>query len=228
MVPEVYYTGFSRQFRLPKKECSGGYMTDEEDETGRKGRIRNERNYFKTASNIQFRMRKKLVLFFLVLFCAIHISEAQDRWMAGVNGDIGFLDGLRSAIGAETSFYVLNRPHFKLGPGAEILFIKESFRHEDLENKRRYGLYLPVFLRAECDFPLGNLGGFAMLDLGYQFGITAWRDDGWGETIHGKRLCLYRRGFVSPQLGLNLGKQTYVSVGLWISTAYYSKTYPTT
>ena len=50
IVPEFYYAEFSRQFRLWKRERSGGYVTDDKDENGRKGRVRKERNYFKTAS----------------------------------------------------------------------------------------------------------------------------------------------------------------------------------
>ncbi len=50
MVPEFYYAEFSRQFRLWKRERSGGYVTDDKDENGRKGRARKERNYFKTTS----------------------------------------------------------------------------------------------------------------------------------------------------------------------------------
>ena len=50
MVPEFYYAEFSRQFRLWKRERSGGYVTDDKDENGRKGRVRKERNYFNTAS----------------------------------------------------------------------------------------------------------------------------------------------------------------------------------
>ena len=50
MVPEFYYAEFSRQFRLWKMERSGGYVTDDKDENGRKGRVRKERNYFKIAS----------------------------------------------------------------------------------------------------------------------------------------------------------------------------------
>ena len=48
-VPEFYYAEFSRQFRLWKRERSGGYVTDDKDENVRKGRVRKERNYFKTA-----------------------------------------------------------------------------------------------------------------------------------------------------------------------------------
>ena len=47
MVPEVNYMEFSRQFRLWKKERGGGYVTDDKGENGRKGRIRNNRNYLK-------------------------------------------------------------------------------------------------------------------------------------------------------------------------------------
>ncbi len=50
MVPEFYYVEFSRQFRLRKREHSSSYVTDDEDENGRKGLVRKERNYFKTAS----------------------------------------------------------------------------------------------------------------------------------------------------------------------------------
>ena len=43
MIPEFYYAEFSRQFRLWKMERSGGYVTDDKDENGRKGRVRKER-----------------------------------------------------------------------------------------------------------------------------------------------------------------------------------------
>ncbi len=46
MVSAFYYVGFSRQFRLWKRERSRSYVTDEKDENGRKGRIRKKRNYF--------------------------------------------------------------------------------------------------------------------------------------------------------------------------------------
>ncbi len=50
MIAEFYYAEFSRQFRLWKRERSSSYVTDEKDKNGRKGRVRKERNYFKTAS----------------------------------------------------------------------------------------------------------------------------------------------------------------------------------
>ena len=50
MVPEFYYADFPRQFRLRKGERSSGYVTDDEEENSRKGRVIKERNYFKTAS----------------------------------------------------------------------------------------------------------------------------------------------------------------------------------
>ena len=50
MVAEVCYTEFSRQFRLWKRERSRSYVTDEKGENGRKGRVNNKSNYFKTAS----------------------------------------------------------------------------------------------------------------------------------------------------------------------------------
>ena len=50
MIPEFYYAGFPRQFRLRKRERSSSYVTDDEDENGRKGHVRKERNYSKTAS----------------------------------------------------------------------------------------------------------------------------------------------------------------------------------
>ena len=39
MVPEFYYAEFSRQFRLWKRERSGGYVTDDKDENGRIPRV---------------------------------------------------------------------------------------------------------------------------------------------------------------------------------------------
>ncbi len=50
MIPELYYADFPRQFRLRKRERSSSYVTDDEDENGRKGHVRKERNYSKTAS----------------------------------------------------------------------------------------------------------------------------------------------------------------------------------
>ncbi len=50
MIPEFYHVEFSRQFRLWKRERSRSYVTDDKDENGRKGRIRKERDYFKTDS----------------------------------------------------------------------------------------------------------------------------------------------------------------------------------
>ena len=50
MIPEFYYAVFPRQFRLRKRERSSSYVTDDEDENGRKGHVRKERNYSKTAS----------------------------------------------------------------------------------------------------------------------------------------------------------------------------------
>ena len=44
MVPDFYHAEFSRQFRLRKRERSSGYVTDDEDENGRKGRVIKERN----------------------------------------------------------------------------------------------------------------------------------------------------------------------------------------
>ena len=58
MVPEFYYAEFSRRFRLWKRERGGGYVTDDKDENGRKGRVRKERNYFKTASKTLVRIWK--------------------------------------------------------------------------------------------------------------------------------------------------------------------------
>ncbi len=52
MVPEFYYAEFSRQFRLWKRERSGGYVTDDKDENGRKGRARKERNYLKQLLSV--------------------------------------------------------------------------------------------------------------------------------------------------------------------------------
>ncbi len=50
MIPEFYYADFPRQFRLRKRERSSSYVTDDEDENGRKGHVRKERNHSKTAS----------------------------------------------------------------------------------------------------------------------------------------------------------------------------------
>ena len=50
MVAEVCYMDFSRQFHLWKRERSRSYVTDEKGENGRKGRVNNKSNYFKTAS----------------------------------------------------------------------------------------------------------------------------------------------------------------------------------
>ena len=50
MVTDVYYSVFSRQFRLRKRERGIGHVTDDEDENGRKDRLRNESDYFKIAS----------------------------------------------------------------------------------------------------------------------------------------------------------------------------------
>ena len=54
MIPEFYYADFPRQFRLRKRERSSSYVTDDEDENGRKGHVRKERNYSKTASKKMF------------------------------------------------------------------------------------------------------------------------------------------------------------------------------
>ena len=53
MVAEVCYMDFSRQFHLWKRERSRSYVTDEKGENGRKGRVNNKSNYFKTASNTE-------------------------------------------------------------------------------------------------------------------------------------------------------------------------------
>ena len=50
MVAEICYMEFSSQFRLWKRERSRSYVTDEKGENGRKGRVNNKSNYFKTAS----------------------------------------------------------------------------------------------------------------------------------------------------------------------------------
>ena len=50
MVAEVCYMDFSRQFHLWKRERSRSYVTDGKGENGRKGRVNNKSNYFKTAS----------------------------------------------------------------------------------------------------------------------------------------------------------------------------------
>ena len=55
MIPEFYYADFPRQFRLRKRERSSSYVTDDEDENGRKGHVRKERNYSKTASKCRRR-----------------------------------------------------------------------------------------------------------------------------------------------------------------------------
>ncbi|MBR1699959.1 MAG: hypothetical protein IJ714_09305, partial [Bacteroidales bacterium] len=47
---EVCYMDFSRQFHLWKRERSRSYVTDEKGENGRKGRVNNKSNYFKTVS----------------------------------------------------------------------------------------------------------------------------------------------------------------------------------
>ena len=52
MIPEFYYADFPRQFRLRKRERSSSYVTDDEDENGRKGHVRKERNHSKTASKL--------------------------------------------------------------------------------------------------------------------------------------------------------------------------------
>ena len=52
MVAEVCYMDFSRQFHLWKRERSRSYVTDEKGENGRKGRVNNKSNYFKTASKL--------------------------------------------------------------------------------------------------------------------------------------------------------------------------------
>ena len=52
MVAEVCYMDFSRQFHLWKRERSRSYVTDEKGENGRKGRVNNKSNYFKTASDL--------------------------------------------------------------------------------------------------------------------------------------------------------------------------------
>ena len=57
MIPEFYYADFPRQFRLRKRERSSSYVTDDEDENGRKGHVRKERNYSKTASNYNHQVR---------------------------------------------------------------------------------------------------------------------------------------------------------------------------
>ena len=54
MIPEFYYADFPRQFRLRKRERSSSYVTDDEDENGRKGQVRKERNSSKTASKEVF------------------------------------------------------------------------------------------------------------------------------------------------------------------------------
>ncbi len=50
MVAEFYYVEFSRQFRFWKRARSSSYVTDNKDENGRKGGVRKESNYLKTAS----------------------------------------------------------------------------------------------------------------------------------------------------------------------------------
>ena len=63
MIPEFYYADYPRQFRLRKRERSSSYVTDDEDENGRKGHVRKERNYSKTASNIHVRHFKNRPFF---------------------------------------------------------------------------------------------------------------------------------------------------------------------
>lgn len=119
--------------------------------------------------------------------------------------------------GAETSFYLLDRPHFKLGPG--VGFTISGERYELLpRGDLRKGCYIPVFLRGEYDFPLGNIYGFALLDLGYQFGVFGWADH--GSILSGSEICAFRAWFASPQVGLNLGRRTYLATGLWIPCKY--------
>ena len=76
MIAEFYHAEFSRQFRLWKRERSSSYVTDEKDKNGRKGRVRKERNHFKTASKKHEKTNcvKSVFYFSRVDFCFLKVS----------------------------------------------------------------------------------------------------------------------------------------------------------
>ena len=116
-------------------------------------------------------MRRSLFFVLLLVFCITHTARAQGPWMVGADGAVGLSAyAPRFSVGVEASFYLLDRPHFKLGPGIGFTFSGERYEFLHQANLRK-GCYIPVFLRGEYDFPLGNIYGFALLDLGYQFGV---------------------------------------------------------
>lgn len=165
-------------------------------------------------------MKKHSLVILLTAFCVTLSAGAQQRWMVGVDGAIGLSAyAPRFLAGAETSFYLLDRPHFKLGPGVGLTFSGERSSPYQIYLKK--GLYVPLFLRGEYDVPLGNVSGFALLDLGYQFGVYGWSYDG-EKTMKSSWFCYFPGWFVSPQVGLNLGRQMYLSAGLWIPSTLVS------
>ncbi|MBQ9450718.1 MAG: hypothetical protein IJU34_05320 [Bacteroidales bacterium] len=159
-------------------------------------------------------MRRSLFFVLLLVFCITHTARAQGPWMVGADGAVGLSAyAPRFSVGVEASFYLLDRPHFKLGPGIGFTFSGERYEFLHQANLRK-GCYIPVFLRGEYDFPLGNIYGFALLDLGYQFGVFGWAYN--GSRLMNAEILAFRAWFASPQVGLNLGKRTYLATGLWI------------
>ncbi|MCR4825109.1 MAG: hypothetical protein K5849_07130, partial [Bacteroidales bacterium] len=156
-------------------------------------------------------------LFFVLLlvFCITHTARAQGQWMVGADGAVGLSAyAPRFSVGVEASFYLLNKPHFKLGPGVGFTFSGEQYELLPIDDLRK-GSYIPVFLRGEYNFPLGDTSGFALLDFGYQFGAFGWTSDG-RSLMMASETCAFQAWFVSPQVGLNLGRRFYLATGLWI------------
>lgn len=134
--------------------------------------------------------------------------------MVGADGAVGLSAyAPRFSVGVEASFYLLNKPHFKLGPGVGFTFSGEQYELLPIDDLRK-GSYIPVFLRGEYNFPLGDTSGFALLDFGYQFGVFGWAYN--GSRLMNAEILAFRAWFASPQVGLNLGKRTYLATGLWI------------
>lgn len=158
---------------------------------------------------------KRIILVFLVAVAICQSALAGDRWMAGLTGSVGLNEWApRDAVGVEMSCFLLEAGSFRFGPGVGV-----SVAHPRIVfgGSKEYdgSTYLPAFCRMSfTPKSSGSLKPFVVLDAGYYFDLVSSRPKIRG-SIDGP--------FISPQVGLNIGRTFYAALGVWCQSVVQSK-----
>ncbi len=174
--------------------------------------------------NVKFSIVMKRLFLLLLAVAGFSQLFAQD-----INADLHLgtsLDGSsKYSVGIEASALFGLSDSFKLGAGAGVDYFKSAWRSYDGDKSHANEYSLPVFVMAKFNFSDSDkCSPFAVLKGGCRFNLSTKVEDGNHWTPNAPDIDpVYGNFFVEPQLGLDLGSKYYISAGVVIQGAEWSR-----